>query len=130
MFAKTLESTSAFNQPLSTNQNLILELKELEAVLAKLGLYLSAAELNQLCSGKFVSLEHLTLAEIGTILILANAIASAHFKQKQTCFHDLLLLKGSLNSFGIPLYCWQNNRSLKHYLRLAFLEGVPVIVIS
>ncbi|BAZ44881.1 hypothetical protein NIES4102_18980 [Chondrocystis sp. NIES-4102] len=130
MFAKTLKSTSPINPSPSTNQHLIIELHELEAVLTKLGLYLSTAELNRLCGGQFVSLENLALADVGIILILASAIASHHFQHKHLSFRDLLLLSGTTESVGIPLYCWDNNLAVKYYLRLTFVEGVPVIVIQ
>lgn len=119
-------------RPLNQYVNLsgITEQKELEAILQKLGLDLSGSELNQLYCGQFVSLENLALADVGTIFILASAIANHNFKRKNISFRDLLLLSGTTDSFGIPLYCWDNDTSAKYYLRLTFMEGVPMIVIQ
>lgn len=107
------------------------KLAKLEEVLAILGLQLSDSELNRLQDKKLVSLEGLTLADLGTVLILASAISSQKFKQQNISFRDLLIFNGTSNTIGIPLYCWENkNSATKTYLRLTFFTGNPAIVIQ
>jgi hypothetical protein len=130
MLQTNLEATQQLNTYQSLSQTQTEKLEGLEEILHKLGLQLSPSDLNYLSCGKFVSLEHLTLADLGITLILASAIAAQNFQQKNACFRDLLLLKGSSDSFGIPLYCWDDNESIKCYLRLTFITGIPTIVIQ
>lgn len=107
------------------------ELKKLEGVLAILGLQLSDSQLNHLYDKKMLSLEHFTLADLGMFLVLASAINSQKFKQKNSSFRDLLIFNETSNSLGIPLYCWDHQNSLtKTYLRLTFFTGSPAIVIQ
>jgi len=130
MFTTELQTKQQLNKYQSLSLRQSEEFKGLEEILKNLGLQLSPLELERLCDKKFVSLENLTLAELGTLFILASAVTSHHFKEQNISFRDLLIFNGSSNCFGIPLYYWESNSSVKFYLRLTFLMGKPTIVIQ
>jgi hypothetical protein len=98
-----------------------------------LGLTLSDCELNELELGKYISLENRSLSEIGSIFILASAIADTNGCKikKNITFGDLpKVIAHSGCSSGIPVYCWQSESSGKLCLYLTLIGSKPVIRIS
>ncbi|MBR8840329.1 MAG: hypothetical protein DSM106950_41660 [Stigonema ocellatum SAG 48.90 = DSM 106950] len=95
-----------------------------------LGLTLSYSELNELQSGKHISLEDRSLSEIGSVFILASALAAANSdKTKKTItFRDLPeAATDSKCCSGIPIYCWNSGSSGKICLYLTLVNGKPAI---
>ena len=110
------------------------ELRNLEEVLENLGLHLSEKQVDGLRNNKLVSLEYLTLADLGTILLLAGTINAQKFKHSNLSFQDLLMFDGNSNTLGIPLYCWDalsvSTSSTSTYLRLTFFTGKPALLVQ
>lgn len=93
-----------------------------------LGLTLSYFELNELESGKHVSLEDRSLSEIGSVFILASALAATHSGKKTITFGDLPeAATDSECCSGIPIYCWNSESSGKICLCLTLVDGKPAI---
>jgi hypothetical protein len=91
-------------------------------------LALSHSELNELESGKLVSLEDRSLGEIGAVFILASALAAANSGKKTITFRDLpQAATDSGCCSGIPIYCWNSESSGKIYLCLTIVDGKPAI---
>lgn len=95
-----------------------------------LGLKVSDIELNQLQHGNIVSLESRRLSEIGSVLILAEALSSLH-SVKNITFNDLpKVVTESLSCSGIPVHRWNDDILGKCYLLLTLLDGKPAFKIS
>ncbi len=95
-----------------------------------LGLKVSDIELNELQHGNIVSLESRRLSEIGSVLILAEALSSLH-SVKNITFNDLpKVVTESLNCSGIPVHRWNDDILGKCYLLLTLLDGKPAFKIS
>ncbi|MDF5727703.1 MAG: hypothetical protein PUP92_06595 [Rhizonema sp. PD38] len=95
-----------------------------------LGLKVSESELNELQHGNAISLESRKLSEIGSVLILAEALSSLH-SVKNITFQDLpKVVTESLNCSGIPVHRWNDDILGKCYLLLTLLEGKPAFKIS
>jgi len=93
-----------------------------------LGLTLSYSELNELQSGKYVSLEDRSLSEIGSVFILASALVAANSGKKTITFRDLpQAATDSECASGIPIYCWDSGSSGKFCLCLTLVDGKPAI---
>ncbi len=95
-----------------------------------LGLKVSDIELNELQHGNTVSLESRRLSEIGSVLILAEALSSLH-SVKNITFKDLpKVVTESLSCSGIPVHRWNDDILGKCYLLLTLLDGKPAFKIS
>ncbi|WGV26201.1 hypothetical protein [Halotia branconii] len=95
-----------------------------------LGLKVSDIELNQLQHGNIISLESRRLSEIGSVLILAEALSSLH-SVKNITFNDLpKVVTESLSCSGIPVHRWNDDILGKCYLLLTLLDGKPAFKIS
>lgn len=131
MLTTNLETNNYIGEYQNFSRSRTEGLKKIEQALGILGLKISDSQLNRLYDEKLLSLEYLTLSDLGTLLLLANAISSHKFEQKTYCFRDLLILNKNSNFLGIPLYCLSTQSSSKKtYLRLTFLAGNPAIVIQ
>lgn len=105
------------NSPISKGINLI-------------GLELSCSEMNELKSGNYISLAGRSLSEIGSVFILASALAAVNSgKTKKTItFQDLPeAVTDSACCAGIPIYCWDSGNSGKSYLYLTLVDGEPAV---
>jgi hypothetical protein len=96
-----------------------------------LGLKLSETELNELKTGKTVSLEGRGLSEIGSLFILASALSTSILgKTKNTItFRDLPeAVTESTCCSGIPIYCWNCDPPYrKCCLYLTLVHGKPAV---
>ncbi|AFZ56830.1 hypothetical protein H6G54_14880 [Anabaena cylindrica FACHB-243] len=95
-----------------------------------LGLKVSDIELNELQHGNIISLEDRRLSEIGSVLILAEALSSLH-SVKNITFKDLPeVVTESLTCSGIPVHRWNCDMLGKCYLMLTLVDGKPAFKIS
>ncbi len=108
----------------------IPETIQIKQGLKRVGLDISETELQEILSGKPVSLETRCLSEIGSLFILASAISTFTFgkKKKNITFGDLELLTEMPTSQGIPLYSWTSDSLGKCCLHLTLVGGKPRIV--
>ncbi len=106
------------------------ETNEIQKGIKLLGLNISESELNELKLGHPISLETRRLSEIGSVLILAEAISALH-SVKNITFEDLpkVVIKSS-NCSGIPIHCWTSDPFGKCYLILTLTDGKPTIMLS
>ncbi|ACC80692.1 hypothetical protein [Nostoc punctiforme] len=95
-----------------------------------LGLNVSEFELNELQHGNTISLESRRLSEIGSVLILAEAISSLN-SVKNITLQDLpKVMTESLGCSGIPVHRWNDDTFGKCYLLLTLEDGKPAFKIS
>ncbi len=95
-----------------------------------MGLKVSDIELNELQHGNTISLESRRLSEIGSVLILAEALSSLH-SVKNITFKDLpKVMTESLSCSGIPVHRWNDDTLGKCYLLLTLVDGKPAFQIS
>lgn len=109
------------------------EICQIQKGIKLLGLTLSESELNELESRNYFSLAGRDLGEIGSVFILAPAIASANLgKTKKTItFGDLVkTFKETARCSGIPIYCWDSGSAGKCCLYLSLVAGEPVLLTS
>ena len=96
-----------------------------------LGLALSESELNELESRNYFSLANRNLSEIGSVFILAAAIAASNLgKTKKTItFGDLVkTVTESTFCSGIPIYSWNSVSAGKCCLYLSLVAGKPALL--
>jgi hypothetical protein len=86
----------------------ILEPNELRRGINRIGLNLSESEFNALVQGNSVDLEGRGLSEIGSIFIMAAAVACP----------------------GIPIYCWLSDLDKKCCVYLTLTDSKPVLKIG
>lgn len=104
--------------------------REINKGLNLLGLSISQIELNALCSGKLISLEHRDLSEIGSLFLLASALAANKLERsrKKISFGDLFTTTTqSGGERGIPIYCWRDSNLGNTCLYLTLVDGKPGI---
>jgi hypothetical protein len=114
---------------------LILESHELRRGINRIGLNLSDLELQALEQGNSVSLESRGLSEIGSMFIMAAAVAAINLgKPRQPIkFSDLPTIGDennccqSSNCPGLPIYCWLSESDQKRCLYLSLTDGKPVL---
>ncbi|MFN6571681.1 hypothetical protein [Dendronalium sp. ChiSLP03b] len=107
-----------------------IETPEIQKGFNLLGLKVSDIELNELKHGNTVSLESRRLSEIGSVLILAEALSSLH-SVKNITFKDLpKVVTESTNCSGIPVHRWNDDILGKCYLLLTLVDGQPAFKIS
>ncbi|MBD2434901.1 MULTISPECIES: hypothetical protein [Fischerella] len=113
-------------------QTLDLEVCNIQKAVNLLGLKLSDTELNELKSGKNISLESRGLSEIGSVFILAEALLRTNLVTvKNVTFCDLQKAKEEFSQHsGIPIYCWDSETGDKCCLLLTLVDGKPVIRVS
>ena len=103
-------------------------MNELQTELQRIGLKLSESQFDQLNIGNAISLENVSLSEIGSAFIVGSTLFSLNLgKNKKTTFGDLLttFLDGDACT-GIPIYCWNSDLIYgKRYLCLTVVNGVP-----
>lgn len=101
---------------------------ELQKGLDLLGLNLSDQELQEFQVGLLVSLEDRGIGEIGSVLILAAALAKrAGHPFKTIPFRDLPKAAAETSACrGIPIHCWQEEQT-KRCIYLTFVDGKPAI---
>ena len=103
---------------------------EIQKGFSLLGLKVSDIELNELQHGNSISLESRRLSEIGSVLILAEALSSLH-SVKNITFKDLpKIVTESLSCSGIPVHRWNDDILGKCYLLLTLVDGKPAFKIS
>ena len=107
------------------------DIKEIKLGLSRLGLNLSDAEFNDINLGNSISLDGINLSEIGSIFIMASAIAGVsgnHSKKKPITFGDLpKLVKESSCCSGISIHCWRSDSQKKRCLHLTLIDGKPAV---
>jgi hypothetical protein len=88
--------------------------------------------LNELKSGKNISLESRGLSEIGYVFILAEALLRTNLVTvKNVTFCDLQKAKEEFSQHSdIPIYCWDSETGDKCCLLLTLVDGKPVIRVS
>lgn len=103
--------------------------QEIRKGLHLLGLNLSDSELNEAQIGDTILLENRPLGEIGSMFILAAALAAASIGQKKITFQDLYqkMTESSPNGYGVPVYCWQDPSQHRYCIYLALIHGKPAI---
>jgi hypothetical protein len=95
-----------------------------------LGLNVSEFELNELQHGNTISLASRRLSEIGSVLILAEAMSSLH-SFKNITLQDLpKITTESLDCSGIPVHRWNDDTLGNCYLLLTLEDGKPAFKIS
>jgi len=103
---------------------------QIESALTRIGVKLTELQLENLKEGLPVSLEHLSLGEIGSIFILAAAVSAINLGQSKTriTFSDLpRAIPGCSNCAGLPIYCWLVDEFTKYSLYLTLMEGKLMI---
>lgn len=104
-----------------------LEDHEIQKGINLLGLNISEFELNQLKSGNTISLEGRLLSEIGSVFILAEALAAVN-SVKNITFRDLMeVVTGFSYCSGVPIYCWDFNLFVNCCLILTLVDGKPAV---
>ncbi len=107
------------------------EIHEIKTGLSRLGLKLSAAELQDIHLGNSIPLDGINLSEIGSVFILASAIAGvngSHSQKKPITFGDLpKLVKESSCCSGIAIHCWLSDSQRKRALYLTLMDGKPAV---
>jgi hypothetical protein len=117
---------------------LILESHELRRGINRIGLNLSDLELQALEQGNSVSLEGRGLSEIGSMFIMAAAVAAINLGKPRTLlkFSDLPTLvepdipPENASCPGIPIYCWLSNLDKKCCVYLTLTDSKPVLKIG
>ncbi|TRU53160.1 MAG: hypothetical protein EWV91_02350 [Microcystis aeruginosa Ma_QC_Ca_00000000_S207] len=117
---------------------LILESHELRRGINRIGLNLSDLELQALEQGNSVSLEGRGLSEIGSMFIMAAAVAAINLGKPRTLlkFSDLPTLvepnipPENANCPGIPIYCWLSDLDKKRCVYLTLTDSKPVLQIG
>ncbi len=97
-----------------------LDLNQIQKGINLLGLKVSETDLQALQAGHTISLGSKRLGEIGSILILAEALALVNLVKSIT-FGDLLKAAQE-PAAGIPIYCW-NSEYGKCSLCLTLIDG-------
>jgi hypothetical protein len=97
-----------------------LDISQIQKGLHLIDLKVSETDLQALQSGNMISLGDQRLGEIGSILILTEALALVNFI-KSTTLGDLMKASQSPCT-GIPIYCW-NSEQGKCCLCLIFIDG-------
>lgn len=108
-------------------------MNEIDKGLHLLGLSLSEIELYELNIGQTISLETRSLAEIGSMFILAAALSAVNLgkTKKAVTFGDLpQIVNESANCPGIPIYCWISDILNKKCLYLTLVDGKPALRIT
>jgi hypothetical protein len=100
-----------------------LEINEIQKGINLLGLEISDLELEQLKSGNIVSLESKSLSEIGSMLILAEALLKMNSVKAVRCSELREVIKNSFHSSGLPVYGWHSEIFGKCYLLLTSVDG-------
>lgn len=116
----------------------ILEPNELRRGINRIGLNLSESELNALEQGSSVSLEGRGLSEIGSMFIMAAAVAALNLGKPRTPlkFSDLPTLveqnssSEKVNCPGLPIYCWLSDLDKKQCVYLTLTDSKPVLQIG
>ena len=109
----------------------IPETVQIKQGLKRVGLDISDSELQEILSGKPVSLESRCLSEIGSLFILASAISTITFgkNNKYITLKDLPEHITEIPSCqGIPLYSWTSDSLGQCCLHLSLVSGKPGIV--
>lgn len=109
----------------------IPETIQIKQGLKRVGLDISETELQEILSGKPVSLETRCLSELGSLFILASAISQVTFgkKKKTITFGDLPEHITEIPSCqGIPLYSWTSDSLGQCCIHLTLVDGKPAIV--
>ncbi|QGZ89976.1 hypothetical protein [Microcystis aeruginosa] len=117
---------------------LLLESHELRRGINRIGLNLSDLELQALEQGNSVSLEGRGLSEIGSMFIMAAAVAAINLGKPRTLlkFSDLPTLvepdipPENASCPGIPIYCWLSNLDKKCCVYLTLTDSKPVLKIG
>lgn len=124
------EVTPTSSQIVIESTSTLFRNHEIEKGFNLLGLKISDLELNELQHGNIVSLETRRLSEIGSVLILAEALSSLH-SVKNATFTDLpKVITESLNCSGIPVHIWSDDILGKCYLLLTVIDGKPAFKIT
>ena len=116
----------------------ILEPNELRRGINRIGLNLSESEFNALVQGNSVDLEGRGLSEIGSIFIMAAAVAPLNLGKPRTLlkFSDLPTLvepdipPENASCPGIPIYCWLSDLDKKCCVYLTLTDSKPVLKIG
>jgi hypothetical protein len=116
----------------------ILEPNELRRGINRIGLNLSESEFKALEQGNSVSLESRGLGEIGSMFIMAAAVAALNLGKPITPlkFSDLpTLVEQNIPSEnascpGIPIYCWLSDLDKKRCVYLTLTDSKPVLQIG
>ncbi len=107
------------------------EINEIKTGLSRLGLSLSEAELHDIHLGNSITLDSIDLSEIGSVFIMAAAIASLngnHPKKKSITFGDLpKVVKESSCCSGIAIHCWLSDSQRKRSLYLTLIDSKPAM---
>ncbi|WP_250564897.1 hypothetical protein [Adonisia turfae] len=109
--------------------------QELQKGLNLLGLKLSENEFAALQAGRITSLKKRSLGEIGSIFILAAAMATKNIcksKSKKTVtFQDLPTTTVDFDTkhlwSGVPTHCWIDDSQKKHCICLTLEETHPAV---
>jgi hypothetical protein len=117
---------------------LLLESHELRRGINRIGLNLSDLELQALEQGNSVSLEGRGLSEIGSMFIMAAAVAAINLGKPRTLlkFSDLPTLvepnipPENASCPGIPIYCWLSDLDKKRCVYLTLTDSKPVLQIG
>ena len=97
-----------------------LDISQIQKGISLIGLKVSETDLQELQSGNMVSLGGKRLGEIGSVLILTEALALVNLVKSIT-FGDLLKASEETCA-GIPIYCW-NSEQGKCCLCLTLIDG-------
>jgi hypothetical protein len=106
------------------------EAEEILKGIRHLGLKLSEHEIEMLLCGEIMSLEDRSLSEIGSVFILAQALAKLN-SLSCTTFKDLLkVVVNFSNHPGLPIYSWSSENCKKGCLLLSFVDSKPSLRVS
>lgn len=95
----------------------------------KLGLNFSESEFKQLETNRAISLEGKSLGEIGSFLILSEAIL-AKYQRKRITWQGLSeIVAGFSEGTGIPIFCWNLSTSEQYCLFFTLMDSKPILKI-
>ena len=111
----------------------IREIKEIQKRLNNIGLNFAQNELGELNQGQKISLKFLEISKLGSMFILASAIAAINIgtTRKPITLKDLSKPSPDSSSCsGILIYQWNSEFYGKRSLYLTILEGYPAIYLD
>lgn len=101
-----------------------LKVDDIQKIGDLIGLSFSESELKMLATGNFVSLKSRGLSEIGSVLILAEALSNV----MSASMSDSLKISEdsgeSIYSSEVPIYCWKARNLTKHCLFLTVSDCI------
>lgn len=107
-----------------------LETHQVEKAIQLLGLQISENELDKLKFGNAISLEHRSLSEIGSIFILAEALAATNSVKNITFSYFEKVAVESSHCSGISFYSWNSELFGQCCLFLTLIDGKPAVKAS